>query len=105
MWFLDAISNMYELSFGEAQVEAYENGDNMPLLYTLFLLSSFMLAIVFLNMLIAIMGDTFGKVTETRRIRRRITEMDKISEYVNLISRHDEADDNEEGYEIELVTL
>ena len=61
----------------------------------MFLLATFMLAVVFLNMLIAIMGDTYGKVTETRRIRRRITEMDKIVEYVNLIDRHDEADDKQ----------
>ena len=70
-----------------------KNGEDLPegshhyykLMFTLFLASSFLLHIVFLNMLIAIMSDIYDKVTEKRQLRKRETELNKISDYVKLI--------------------
>ena len=77
-----------------------KNGEDLPevsypnykLMFTLFLASSFLLHIVFLNMLIAVMSDIYDKVTDKRQLRKRETELAKISDYVNLI----EADEDTE---------
>lgn len=83
-----------------------KNGNDMPegshpyykLMFCLFIASSFLLHIVFLNMLIAIMSDTFDKVTEKRQLRKRETELAKISDYVSLI----EADEDSEQMNAEI---
>ena len=43
--------------------------------YILFLLASFLIMIVFLNMLIAIMGDTFSQATQEAENNARITKL------------------------------
>ena len=55
------------------------------MLYTLFFLATFFIQIVFLNMLIAIMGDTFGRETENQDLNARITKLDIMTDYVDLI--------------------
>ena len=67
-------------------------------MFTLFIAASFLLHIVFLNMLIAIMSDVFDKVTEKRQLRKRETELSKISDYVTLI----EADEDTENMNDEI---
>ena len=47
----------------------------------MFLLATFIIAVVFMNMLIAIMGDTFGKVLE-------VAEESGLREQVVLIADH-----------------
>ena len=91
-WVLDAFVNQYELSLGDWKTEEMANGEDIEtgpsyykLLFTLFLFASFLLHIVFLNMLIAIMGDTFDRVQEKKQLRKRETELSKISEYVDVI--------------------
>ena len=77
-----------------------KNGEDLPegshsyyiLMFTLFIASSFILHIVFLNMLIAVMSDIFDKVTEKKHLRKRALEMAKISSYANLIDTYDDLD-------------
>ena len=89
IWALDAASAMYELSLGEFRLEDYEKSTNTELLYLLFWVSTFFLMVVFLNMLIAIMGDTFEQATNEKDKNARMTEIAKISAYSNLIMRED----------------
>ena len=64
-WIFNAFESMYELSLGEYEVDAYRGIEiHQFLVYLLFILSSFIIQITFLNMLIAIMGDTFDRATE-----------------------------------------
>ena len=58
-WPLDTFQSQYEHSLGEFQLEAYGEADNKKVLMGIFILATFVVMIVFLNMLIAIMGDAF----------------------------------------------
>lgn len=81
-----------------------KNGEDLPegshhyykLMFTLFIAASFILHIVFLNMLIAIMSDIFDKVTEKRQLRKRETELAKISDYVSLIEADEDVESKDE---------
>jgi hypothetical protein len=55
------------LSQGDFKYDNYsdEYGDKI-LLWTSFLMATFLLVVVFMNMLIAIMGDTFAQVQEIK---------------------------------------
>ena len=85
-WVFDAFESMYELGLGEFQLDGYQAIDTqIAMLYTLFFLATFFIQIVFLNMLIAIMGDTFGRETENQDLNARITKLDIMTDYVDLI--------------------
>ena len=67
--FLNVILNQYELALGEFDTEerfrlSSEGGDEFT--WVLFCAATMITQITFLNMLIAIMGDTFERVTESR---------------------------------------
>lgn len=49
---------------GEFGTDRFEGSRDDKMIWVMFIVSSFITNIVFLNMLIAIMGDTFTKVTE-----------------------------------------
>ena len=56
--------NMWLLGLGEFDLDdSYSEGPNAYLCWFMFILASFVIVITFMNMLIAIMGDTFGNVT------------------------------------------
>ena len=71
--FVDAWINSYLLGLGEFEFEF--DGPNQGFIMTTFLIATFMIQITFLNMLIAVMGDTFSRVKEnslTSSMRERI---------------------------------
>lgn len=61
--FYGALVYTWQLSIGETDVQYFEygNGQSSFVLHSLFALASFVMLIHFLNMLIAIMGNTFAK--------------------------------------------
>ena len=63
--FFDALISMWLLGTGEFNTDnqAYSKGPYKALAYFFFLLATFVVLIVFMNMLIAIMGETFAEVT------------------------------------------
>ena len=67
--FIGALQHVYFLSLGEFDDEAYEIGDGSQygLLWFYFIICSFFLLIHLLNMLIAIMGETFGTNNELKK--------------------------------------
>ena len=73
-WVMDAFQSQYEMSIGEYQLDAYgETGaQQRRFLATFFLLSTFVIMIVFLNMLIAIMGDAFDQAKENEVNNRKL---------------------------------
>ena len=52
----------YLLTLGEFDLDHLIESDDRPYPMLMFILSTFMVQIVILNMLIAIMGDTYDKV-------------------------------------------
>ena len=65
---MDALLNQYLLSLGEFSLDNFGAGDedDFYVIWAFFTLSTFITSIIILNMLIAIMGDTFGRVTEMK---------------------------------------
>ena len=66
--FHGALKHVYLLALGEFNLKDYELGDGTDklLLWILFVSASFFLLIHLLNMLIAIMGETFVKFNEIK---------------------------------------
>ena len=54
------------LSLGEFTTDNYEEDGKDSLVWIMFILTTFITQITFLNMLIAIMGDTFARVSEVK---------------------------------------
>ena len=67
-WFIDGIINQYLLSLGEfASLETMgESPDTTRLAMAFFILSTGFTSVTMLNMLIAIMGDSFAYATENK---------------------------------------
>ena len=98
VWLLDAFQNQYELSLGEYQLESYEEAESRRLmLYALFFASTFLIQIMFLNMLIAIMGDAFEHATEDKANNATITKVRIMGDYIELIATDDESDQEEDS--------
>ena len=61
---IDAFIASYLTGLGEFDFDGYKMGPNVYLAWLFFILATFLVLIVFMNMLIAIMGDTFSQVQE-----------------------------------------
>ena len=87
--FLDAIYGLYINTIGEYEktLEQYE-GNNSRVMYVLFFIATFLIQITFLNMLIAVMGNTFDQVSANKAlIGGMLTEKIEImSEYRVILS-------------------
>lgn len=55
----------YRLSLGDFSLDSYDKSRDLVLIYILFVLSSLFTAVILLNMLVAIMGESFNRVNET----------------------------------------
>ena len=66
--FFNAFIHMYNLAIGDYDTDNFENKGTMIkwCLWFVFFLATFMLQVIFMNMLIAIMGNTFGEVMEIK---------------------------------------
>ena len=53
---------MYLLALGEFDMDGFKEGPNVYFAWFFFLLATFLVLVVFMNMLIAMMGETFGAV-------------------------------------------
>ena len=58
-WWLDLLLMQYELLLGEFETENFAHKPEATLVFFFFILATFFSNIVMLNMLIAIMGDSF----------------------------------------------
>ena len=86
-WVFDAFMGQYELSLGEFMSDGYRATEgNRFLVYLLFFASTFLIQIMFLNMLIAIMGDAFDHATEETDNNARMTKLQIMGDYIHLIN-------------------
>ena len=92
---LDAIYNQYLLSLGPAPGEGFDDHPTALLIYLFFIFASFFLTIVFLNMLIAIMGNTFSFVIERKMQYALMTKLSIMSEYYFVIDTRNPEQDND----------
>ena len=64
--FANAVIFAYNLALGEYDTESFK-GDHQTILWIIYAIATFMLQITFLNMLIAIMSNTFDEVLEEKK--------------------------------------
>ena len=58
------LMNQYMLALGDFNLDGFSQGGQKELCYIYFVLAAFITQLTMLNMLIAIMGDTFERITE-----------------------------------------
>ena len=79
-WLPNLILNQYQLALGEFNTEEFGAGSQMALCWLFFSLATFFSLILMLNMLIAIMGDTYERVMESKDINAVKTKLEIMGE-------------------------
>ena len=92
-WLLNAVYNQYMLALGEFTIDAFDGEPQVYLCYAMFLGATFFTQITFLNMLIALMGDTYGKVMEAKETYQLLTQRSIMGDYAALIDDEVSPDD------------
>lgn len=86
-WGLDMIVSQYLLALGQFDLENFADQPESYLCYIFFLLATFITQVVMLNMLIAIMGDTFERVIENRDVNAIKTKLQLIGDLVATLEQ------------------
>ena len=73
------------LALGAFTIDGFGDGPQTYLCYAFFLIATFLTQVTFLNMLIAIMGDSYGKVMEAQDKYALLTQREILSDYTALI--------------------
>ena len=64
--FVDSVFSQYMLGLGEFNYDGWSEHTGNWIIWVYFILATFFTQILFFNMLIAIMGETYGRVTEAK---------------------------------------
>ena len=86
-WFYKAFIFSYRLGLGDFDTEGFEGRSDEMLIWVLWFVNTIIILIVLLNLLIAIMGDTFDRVQETAEnsMLKELTQIMRENEF--LINR------------------
>jgi len=76
--FWGAFDHVYSSSLGEFDTEKYYDNPMSIILVTLFLLMSFFMCIHLLNMLIAMMGDSFSQNNEIAESKKKMSQLEFV---------------------------
>ena len=57
---------IYLITVGDFNTDSFKDGPNNVIIWPMFVICNFLLVVVFINMLIAIMGQTFNEVQATK---------------------------------------
>lgn len=89
--FLGAFDHVYTSSLGELGTETYYIDSMSPVLIFLFGFMSFFMTIHMLNMLIAMMGESFAKNNEEGEAKKKISQLEFVVDnwYINPIADKD----------------
>ena len=93
-WAFDSFEMQYEMSMGEVNTASFtrEDGGSPAVAYSLYLGSTFLVQLVFLNMLIAIMSDTFAEASLNADNNARISKIEIMADYIHAIDSRKAAD-------------
>lgn len=86
-WVLDLIYNQYLLSLGEFGLDNFGDHPQAVLVYVIFVSATFISQLTMLNMLIAIMGDSFAKVYENREVNGTRMKLQILSDLGTCLPR------------------
>ena len=80
---------MYMLTLGDFNYKNFSKGKDNMLLWVFFLLGTFICLIVFFNMVVAIMGNTFGNVLEVQEESALYEQLQLIEDFLWLVNPKD----------------
>lgn len=83
--FLSAFFAQYMLALGEFGTDSFSGGKDYWIVWLLFVGSTIMSQLVILNMLIAIMGDTFDFVFENQYQMKLKLKIELMNDYVYVV--------------------
>ena len=86
-WGFDMLVNQYLLSLGEFNFENFADQPNSVMCFGFFIAATFITQILMLNMLIAIMGDTFERVIENRDVNATKTKLELMCDLVSTLQQ------------------
>ena len=75
------------LGLGEFSTDQYGEEASDVIIWLVFIATTFITQITFLNMLIAIMGDTFARVSEVKDQSALSEKIKILADYVIIVSR------------------
>ena len=85
-FFIDFVYNQYMLALGEFAVDGFANHPVSDMCYLLFIFATLFTQVVFLNMLIAIMGNTFAQVMEKKHQYAQATKLSFMADYYDVFN-------------------
>lgn len=95
-WILNSFLNMHELGLGEFSIDDYDNYDatrtsakNDTYIYLLFILASFFLLIVMMNLLVGIMAEKLSEERQQEHEKQREAYLNIMGEYKPLLNKKD----------------
>ena len=91
LWVFDMLLNQYLLALGEWEATRgnYSEGIQTNLCYAFFFAATFISQITMLNMLIAVMGDTFDRVMENKDINSIKSKLELVADLVAILDNRD----------------
>ena len=94
-WLPDLIFNQYLLALGEFNMDGFDLSPQKIVCYLFFIGATFITQITMLNMLIALMGDTFSRMTDNKKfnaMKTKIELMEDLSLVLDEKSKTEEQD-------------
>jgi len=84
--------NQYLLLLGEFDLDNFDNGAYNVIIWIMFLLATFISQVIIFNMLIAIMGDSYAKISEMREQAALKEKIQILCDYLRLVNDKEEKD-------------
>ena len=93
-WLPDMFLNQYFLSLGEFNLDNFQGNNQAIFCYVLFICATFFTQITMLNMLIAIMGDSFEKVIQNRAVNGTMIKLKFLKDMAGTVGQRSKYDDD-----------
>jgi len=90
---LDSVIAIYQFALGDFHYSGFGGSQYDPLLWGSFILCTFLMIVVFMNMIIAIMGNTFGNVMDAQYENAMNENIGLIYDHIWLIDLKEEFKD------------
>ena len=83
---VDSLIEMYFIGLGEYNKGNYSRGKNSIIIWIGFIMATFIVCVVFMNLLISIMGNTLGDVQDIQQEAQYQEQAEMIYEYISLLN-------------------
>ena len=79
--------NNYITAIGDYETDGFKTDGGDVIIWILFIMATFISQVTFLNMLIAIMGDTFDRVSEVKEQSALAEKINILADYVTIVRK------------------